>query len=148
MFFFSAEDTPGLSCCPNLRELSFYIIEPYKGEQALISSITSTNFRKLIFNGKFFIRSSRLDNPSWMRFDDMLCELTDRLRKLGHEHILEVEFYAEHVYVKHIEGLRHPGVLPKFREKERVSIVETGTGLSWEWSECDKRRGMESSMGL
>jgi hypothetical protein len=127
-----ANNTPGLSRCSNLRELSFDMIKPRKEERSLISSITSTNFRKLILNAKYFIRGSHLDNPSWMRFDNMLCELIDQLQKSGYRHILEVEFRAECVELKEGESLENQGVLPKFREKGRVSVIDFVTGSSWE----------------
>jgi hypothetical protein len=107
--------------------------KPREEERSLISSITSTNFRKLILNAKYFIRDSHLDNPSWMRFDNMLCELIDRLQKSGYRHTLEVELQAEYVELKEGESLEYQGVLPKFREKGRVSVVEIMTGSSWEY---------------
>jgi hypothetical protein len=135
MFFFllPANNTPGLSRCSNLRQLSFDMRKPREEERSLISSITSTNFRKLILNTKYFIRDSHLNNPSWIPFDDMLCELIDRLQISGYRHILEVEFRPDHVELKEGESLEDQGILPKFREKGRVSVIEVMTGSSWEY---------------
>jgi hypothetical protein len=68
-----------------------------------------------------------------MRFDDMLCELIDRLQKSGYTHILEVEFRAGYVEPEDGESLGDQGILPKFREKGRVSVIEVTTGSSWEY---------------
>jgi hypothetical protein len=98
-----------------------------------ISSITSTNLRKLTFSSlvPLLMWESLLDNPSWTPFDDMVCGLVDRLRASGYANTLEVEFRA--VFVEPGEGMHHEKFLPKFKEKERVRVVEVSSGRFLEW---------------
>lgn len=89
----------------------------------MISSITSTNLRKLLFASpmsgiawNFFLR-----HPCWIPFDDMICELVDRLEKSGYKHTLEVEFQAQFLHM--YEETDHRRFLPKFKKKGRVTII-------------------------
>ena len=93
----------------------------------LISSITSTNFRKLIFVPipPLIELESLLEDPCWIPFDDMICRLVDRLRVSGYSNTLEVEFRL--MFIDPACEARHREFLPKFKEKGRVTV----TKLSW-----------------
>ena len=123
-FFLPAKQSPGLSRCPNLRQLSFSTVPPRAQERALISSITSTNFRRLIFITKYLLWEPHLSHRCWITFDDMICELVGRLQKSGYQHTLEVEFQAEFVEL-HEDADRF---LPKFKKKGRVRITKVSNG--------------------
>ena len=69
-----------------------------------------------------------------MRFEEALCGLFDRLRKLGYKHTLDVELQANIVRLHKDACLEHAEFLSEFREKGRVSILEVETGERWEWS--------------
>ena len=105
-------------------------MQPQEEERTLISSITSTNFQKLIFDSKYFIGDSQSSDPCWRRLDDTLCELVDRLRKSGYKHTLEVEFQAEIVELDEDECLEDE-FLSKFRERGRVNVIDSTTGGCW-----------------
>jgi hypothetical protein len=98
---------------------------------ALISSITSTNLRKIVFTPTHErLRGGFLsENPCWPHFDDIVCELVDKLCLLGYKSTLEVELWTR----KPIEfsgGQDMREFLPKFREKGRVRFWEaTGVEL-------------------
>ena len=106
--------------------------EPLEGERGLISSITSTNFRKLVFKVRL-IGGSHLDDPCWTPLDSVLCGLVDRLQKSGSKNTLEVELQADCVELKADACLEREEFLSKFREKGRVSVVELTTGRRWGW---------------
>ncbi|KAF9645177.1 hypothetical protein BDM02DRAFT_3120599 [Thelephora ganbajun] len=116
---FYAESTPSLSRCSELRQLEIDTAFPQEQEQILISSIASTNFRKLVFSR---LQPNFLKNPCWMPFDDMICELVDRLQVSGYEHTLELELQADSV------ELGGEDFLPKFKEKGLVRIIEVSSG--------------------
>ncbi|KAF9648099.1 hypothetical protein BDM02DRAFT_2349858 [Thelephora ganbajun] len=124
----SFESTSSLSRCPELRQLWTSRAFPQEGERILISSITSTNLRKLVFP-QFW--PDFLKNTCWVPFDDMICRLVDRLQASGYKHILELEFRAcfevlgEEVHVEDF--------LPKFQEKGLVRIVDFLSGRFLEW---------------
>jgi hypothetical protein len=65
-----------------------------------------------------------MDNSGWIRLDDVLCGLVDRLQVSGYNHVLEVEFRPTHLGLG--EEDRHR-VLPQFREKGLVKIVAEGS---------------------
>ena len=52
----------------------------------------------------------------WKALDDEVCELVEKLRVLGYEHTLELEFHSD-------PGADRRGFLPKFREKGRVIVA-------------------------
>lgn len=129
LYLLPAKSTPGLSRCPELRQLAFAMAQPREEERSLISSITSKNFQKLIFIVHRLTRDSCLD-PGWIPFDDMICALVGRLQKSGNKNTLEVELQADTAEADE-EG-RHEKFLPKFREKGRVRIVDVSSGRLWE----------------
>ena len=121
-----------LSRCPELRQLEILVMHPREQELVTISSITSTNFQKIIFSPPITTWWDPLtENPCWVQFDDVICELADRLRMSGTKHTLEVKFRTG---VVKFDGEEHSEFLPKFKEKGRVKIVSILTGETWEWS--------------
>jgi len=93
--------------------------------EILLSSITSTELRKVIFpvrymyNSRIFAARVR----RWASIDKQLCELVARLGRMGYRHTLEVE-------VQFTEIDYDPGkyeftqFLPEFREKGVVTIID------------------------
>ena len=68
-----------LSNCPELRELEINAWHPGTVELDLISSITSTNIRKITFTQSLAPnRPTVPDHPNWTRLDNSLCRLVDR----------------------------------------------------------------------
>ena len=107
-------------------------MEPRKQELVLISSINSTNLRKLVFAlpDIYRTRNSLWDSRGWISFDNMICGLVDRLRMSGYRHTLELELQI--AYLK-LGKQRHERFLPKFKEKGLVRIVEVLSGRVREW---------------
>ena len=131
--FGRSSKTLDLSLCPELQEVHICSIYPQQQDVASISSITSTNLRKIVLN---FLPTAPWQNITWdplvgvqwSHFDDMLCALTDRLRLSGHQHILEVEFRMEPMDLE--TGVDSPEFLPRFREKGRVRVSQVYRGAS------------------
>lgn len=103
--------------------------QPREEEWSLISSITSTNFQKLIFAVPHLAWDSYFNNPCWIPFDDTICGLVDRLRRSGYNHTMEVELRGD--IVKMGEVARSHEFLPRFKEKGRVKVVEVSSGRLW-----------------
>lgn len=131
VFSLLANPAVGLSRCPELRRLTVAVVRPQEGEQTLISSITSTNFQRLILVAHPSISNSDLDNAYWRPFDNTLCGLVDRLQSSGYKHTLEVELRADIVNIR--GEVTHEKFLPKFKKKGRVRIVEISSGTVQEW---------------
>lgn len=113
-----------LSRCSELRQLEVCVENHRPQELMLISSIASTNFRKLVFVSRELRKLFHFVEFGWAEFDDMICGLVDRLRSSRYNHTLEVEFRTESVEL----GEEHYStILPKFREKGRVEIVVEGS---------------------
>ena len=130
--YLSAENTPDLSCCPELRQLEIASSYPLEGEQTLVSSITSVNLRKIVFKHPNS-RNLRylLSEPAWGLFDDVICELVDRLQEQGLEHTLELEVRVE--FTEFGDERLQQEFLPKFKEKGRVRMVSVLDGGVREW---------------
>ena len=71
-----------------LRELELMATWPGSPHQILLSSITSTELQKIFFTASH-LRDWAI--VGWDLIDRSLCGLVDRLRAMGHRHILEVE---------------------------------------------------------
>jgi hypothetical protein len=107
------------------------MVPPRAEEQALISSITSAEFRKVVFVSSLSLFwGFQLTNPHWVPFDDIICGLADRLRASGSRHTLEVELRLASVGFPE-EDLKQ--FLPKFKEKGRIRIVGVRFGGVQEW---------------
>ena len=55
--------------------------------------------------------------------DDQLCELVDRLRRMGHRHTLEAKLRFK-ISGDDVSGIDFTVFLPRFREKGVVVIVD------------------------
>ena len=112
-----------------LRELEIIINLPSSCHGVLLSSITSTELRKIIiltrekYNWRVFLRWVE----PWPSVDKQLCEVVDRLRVMGHRHTLEVELRFVQVEGDPAEK-DFTKVLPGFREKGVVTIIDDARG--------------------
>ena len=104
-----------------LRELELAMAKPGPTHQVLLSSITSTKLRKVIF--------LMWNMFGWEKFaegaaaiDKELCGLADRLRAAGRCHTLEVElrFRGARHYPEEYDFIEF---LPEFREKGVVTVI-------------------------
>jgi len=122
------EDPLTLVHCPALRRLEFLIAYPAKTQRAVISSVTSANFRTVLFLPD--PKSDGLDvlGSHGVRrcLDNLMCGLVDKLRTLGHKHTLELEFRFESAKLDPDLDFRR--FLPMFREKGRVRISNKLSG--------------------
>ena len=55
--------------------------------------------------------------------DDQLCELVDRLRRMGHRHTLEAKLRFKFTGVD-VSGIDFTAFLPRFRRKGIVTILD------------------------
>ena len=108
-----------------LRELELVAAYPRSANNALLSSITSIELRKVTFLGNYTRDLSMfgLVMQEWTSFDEQLCRLVDRLRTVGYRHILEVELRPTDIWC-HPEKCDFTKFLPKFREKGVVTIID------------------------
>jgi len=108
-----------LSNCPELRELEINAWHPGTVELDLISSITSTNIRKITFTQSLAPnRPTVPDHPNWTRLDNSLCRLVDR-SECGLR--LEVGFRAADARAWWNGELGFKKYLPRFYEKGEAS---------------------------
>ena len=122
-FNFPGNTVLDLSNCSELRQVVFYTVFPKEPQCAVISSITSRHIRKIVFTAPRSDEVSRttLDGSDMLSLEDTMCGLVEKLRKLGYEHTLELEFKL------------HPDWVPlpigksflKFGEKGRVLFSDT-----------------------
>ena len=89
---------------------------------SLIPTITSTDIQKIVFS-PFSVRDG--EGQFWSSLDTGLSSLVDRLRASGHHHVLDVDFRRDVNFAKRVLGAGPDGFLPKFRERGRVTILET-----------------------
>ena len=117
-----------LSGCPELQGVRIWTMPPVKSDMALVSSITSTSLRKVAFLSRWNIPSDPLlRDPCWQHIDDLVCDLVNRLRLLGYQHILEAEIRSlESMGSK--ERLDDGEFQPKFMGRDRVKIFEGRSG--------------------
>jgi len=120
---------PTIDNFQRLRELELKVTQPTSSYTTLLSSITSTELRKITFivwyahNWRTFAQRMK----EWAYVDKELCKLVDRLRERGYRHTLAVELQTMTVG-------DNPGkydftsFLPEFREKGIVAIVDTAQG--------------------
>ena len=101
----------------------------FQQEVSVISTITSTNIREIVFS-PLLVRE--LEDQFWSSLDTGLSSLVDRLRASGHQHVLNVEFRRDLSFAEMVLGAGPDGFLPKFREKGRVIILEA----EWEDTIC------------
>jgi hypothetical protein len=94
-------------------------------ELLLVSTITSTNIQKIVFDP---FRTRDFGDQFWSSLDTELNGLVDRLRASGYQHVLEMEFPRDLGFAKKNLGAGLDEFLPKFREKGRVIISQPGSG--------------------
>ncbi|KAF9647255.1 hypothetical protein BDM02DRAFT_3188164 [Thelephora ganbajun] len=121
--------TPGsmlLSCCRGLRELEIAMACPGTKEVDLITSITSTNIRKITFTYLSSVQRLSWYGVHWGVLDNPLSLLVNRL---GCKRQLEVEFRILDVKVIEMDGARAMVIvnsLAEFREKGKIRVVLVG----------------------
>ena len=93
-------------------------------EEVLLSSITSTELRRVIF----FVEDWRIRQiAEWARIDQSLCRLVDRLRAIGYCFALEAEFRL--VDIGDYSGkYDFTQFLPEFSEKGIVIFIDAARG--------------------
>jgi len=109
-----------------LREFQLMATWPNSTHEVLLSSITSTELRKIIFPMGYMYNSwifaARI--REWAMIDKQLCELVARLGRTGYRHTLEVE--VQFTEVDHDPGkYEFTEFLPEFRERGVVTIIDT-----------------------
>ena len=111
-----------------LQELELVVIWPKSRDNALlISSITSTELRKITFLVKYMRGGLSFARRmgQWDFVDDRLCGLVDLLRAKGHRHTLEVELRLMKYEGDPTRVYDFSKFLPGFREKGVVTIIDT-----------------------
>jgi len=96
---------------------------PSTSHGVLLSSIASTDLRKIIIRGSHTThwRRSTEGVDGWTWVDERLCRLVDRLRVVWYRHTLEAELRFER-----IGKLDFTRALPEFKEKGAVTILCAG----------------------
>ena len=104
-----------------LRELELVVTWPESPNNALLlSSITSTELRKITFLVRFMYNSGFAQRmEQWGFIDEQLCGLVDRLHTTGYNRTLEVKLRlakyrgdpGEYDFTKFLPGFREKGVL-------------------------------------
>ena len=104
-----------LSGCRELQELEIYALCPSNAELNLISSITSTNIRRIAFTRPTDpLNPPASDDPHWSRLDNCLCRLIDQ-QESGRR--LDAEFLALNVQPQWGWEVAFKEFLPRFYEK-------------------------------
>ena len=107
-----------------LRELELEASRPGSSHRILISSISSTELRKVTFLLRYTYSwtSFAQQTEGWASIDKALCGLVDRLSTEGYRHTLEAQL--------RLRGIRYDGkhdftkFLPEFREKGVVTVID------------------------
>ena len=112
-----------------LRELELKVAQPTSPYAALLSSIISTELRKIFFvvcyTHTWRTFAQRMEG--WVSVDKELCELVDRLRARGYHRTLVVELQLM-TFGDDPGKYDFTRFLPEFREKGIVAIVDTAHG--------------------
>ena len=111
-----------------LRQLTFFDSSLLPEEVSLISTITSTNIQKIVFEPFSMLNFGERFQPS---LDTELSGLIDRLRASGYKHTLELEFRLTRNFGKNVLDVRPDWFFPKFTEKGRVIVSETSSGRTY-----------------
>ena len=108
---------------PELCELEFTELYTTQMHIATISSIASVNIWKITLSSYSSDTTLHafLNHHCWTSLDDCISALADKLRKLGNEQTLEVEFRIKYLIID--KPVDYKMFLPKFREKGRVRVV-------------------------
>ena len=101
-----------------LRELELKVVRPNSNHKVLLSSVTSTELRKVIFQyGDDWGTMARHMGRWTSIIEKQLRELADRLRAIGYRHTLEVELrlmgvggdQGEYDFTEFLRGFREKG---------------------------------------
>ena len=103
-----------------LRELVFTVTSILQQEISLISTITSMDIRKILFT----VYHPRDLDEYWPSLETELSSLVDRLRGLGYQHVLNLEFRLDSMFTQRIAEAGFNVFFPKFSEKGRVTILD------------------------
>ena len=120
-------ETAALRLCHfrQLQELQLTLPGP---ASQVLSSISSTELRRVvILTGKIGDWWSPPRIELGAPADDQLCELVDRLRRMGHRHTLEAKLRFKSIE-EDVSGIDFTAFLPRFREKGVVTIVDDACG--------------------
>lgn len=84
---------------PQLQELELGVTLPVYCHESLLSSITSTELRKIIFRVKYVFDwdTFLLQTDVWASIGKQSYRLVDRLGVMGYCHTLEVELWFEEI---------------------------------------------------
>ena len=107
----------------HLRELELLVTRPSHTLKVLLSSITSTELRKVIF--QVCLRGCNLfaqRAKEWALIDKQLCELVDRPRATGYHHTLEAELRLTQ-FRGSARKYDFSQFFPEFREKGTVTVI-------------------------
>jgi len=121
--------TPTIHRFRQLQEFELVVTQPRDSHRILLSSITSTRLRKVIFRVWYTFdgNSSPEGTGRWTWIDEELCRLVDRLCAMGYCHTLEAELrFLRTTRVTKEHGLTK--VLPKFKEKGVVTVFDAHLG--------------------
>ena len=109
-------------------------------DSKVLSSTTSTELREVV------IQAGRIGDwwpppriESGAPTDEQLCELVDRLRRMGHRHTLEAKLRFEFTE-DDVSGIDFTAFLPRFREKGIVTIVDDACNRILYSSTGDRQR--------
>ena len=111
-----------------LRELELKVFWLEFPKKVLLSSITSTELRKITFIAEYAAKGVFARKiEGWDLIDAHLCSLVDRLRAVGYHHTLEVELRL--MKTGDFPGkLGFSRLLPAFREEGVVTITDAALG--------------------
>ena len=112
-----------------LQELELVVTWPSPAYETILSSITSTELRKVIFFVWTPCDWTNLASRTreWDLIDKQLCGLVDRLHVMGYDHTLEAELHLRGI----VSGPGEDGFikfLPGFRERGIVTIIDANRG--------------------
>jgi hypothetical protein len=113
---------PSIGRFLQLQELELRVDWLYPNHRMILSSIASTELRKLVFTTRSAWSDDifMLEEEAWTWADELLCELVARLGRMGHSHTLEVEFRGD---VPHHCDLTK--FLPVFKRNGVVTITDS-----------------------
>ena len=125
-FRVQAAAPPTIHSFQRLHEFQLKMTVPESHHRAVLSSIASTELRKIILSMVHWGEPETFPRKTeeWALTDKLLCELVDRLCAVGYCHTLEVELQPRRkVWNEPGEYGDFTEVLPRFREKGVVTVT-------------------------
>ena len=112
-----------------LQELELGVNWPNSSHEVLLSSITSTELRRITFRTKYMHdwRVFAGQIKQWALIDEQLCGLVDRLRGMGYHHTLEAELRFTKIG-DDPDKYDFAKILPEFRRKGVVTVIDAVHG--------------------